>query len=923
MYKWFLAAGIVLSVMACVSEVSNAADMTISNFAPASGATGICSDTKLWLTFTTAPIVSTDPNKHIQICKVSDDSVVYDLAARPLPSNSYGPIAAGWPYQITIAGTTLNYQPFMVEGNVLEIYPSVRLEYNTEYYVKMTAGFCSDSLGNTSPEIADNTTWRFTTKSSAPAADHEYLITQDSSGDFCTMQGALDAVADNDSTRTLIKIKNGNYRGMFQLAATKINVTLLGENKDNTILSVYNREAFNAGSDSRMLFRARANGLRMYNLTLHNTAPDNSGQAETIKQSGLQCIMENCKFRSYQDTHCLNGQLYVKDCYIEGDTDYVWGTATAYFDKCELKCLSTQSYISQPRCAQAANGLFFVDCTITSPTGLTGCYLGRTTNNSYPYCQSVFIDCTMPNNLILPVGWALASGTDVTNLRWWEYKSKTPDGTLIYTGARLNPGTKQLTDAEAIYWRDVNNVFSYSPWNPKIATDAPSAAWQPIPTIGQTDISSGVLTWSAGAGATSHEIYFGTANPPPYVGEVATNSYTIDQHVSAGVTYYWRVDEKNSAGTTQGEVWNFVTSATLDTTPPTPDPLTWSVEPTALGISSITMTAATATDDSGVEYSFVNVTDESHNTGWQDSPVFTDTGLDNDTTYTYKVRARDKSMNHNATAFSVPASAKTDRFACVAEITIDYTGDCQTNFEDFVIFAGIWSASDELSELLSNGTFDNDLSDWALADAASPTGTMTMAFDNTDGLPAGSVQLAADTNLAATNNHRFYQIIPVTVGRNYKFTGKWKGSLWDGKASTKRNWAEVFLGFSPDTTPSTWGSNIYKKRFVATGSGSNMNFISTSNGTFDWEDMSASPNTSPVPPTTAVWTATEQYMVVSFNIGGNLNGGAIWMNLDNLSVVECPQADVNADCVVDMKDVAQLAEDWLVCNRNPSDECWQ
>jgi hypothetical protein len=44
------------------------------------------------------------------------------------------------------------------------------------------------------------------------------------------------------------------------------------------------------------------------------------------------------------------------------------------------------------------------------------------------------------------------------------------------------------------------------------------------------------------------------------------------------------------------------------------DPLTWSVEPTALGISSITMTAATAADDSGVEYSFVNVTDASHNT---------------------------------------------------------------------------------------------------------------------------------------------------------------------------------------------------------------------------------------------------------------------------------------------------------------------
>jgi pectin methylesterase-like acyl-CoA thioesterase len=922
MCKYFLVLITILCVVVGIAGDLQAANMTISNISPASGAAEICSDTKLWITFTTAPIVSTDPNKHIRICKVSDNSVVYDLAAKALPTNSYGPISTGWPYQTTVGGTPINYQPFMVSGNVLEIYPSVRLAYNTEYYVKMTGAFCKDASDNNSPDINDNTTWRFTTKAAAPAADHEYLVTQDNTGDFYTIQGAIDAVADNDSTRTLIKIKNGNYRGVFQLLGTKINVTFLGESRDGTILSAYNREAYNSGSDKRMLFRARANGLRMYNLTLYNTAPDNSGQAETIKQSGLKCIMENCAFKSYQDTLCLNGQMYYKNCYIEGDTDYIWGTGTVYFDKCEAKSLSTGSILTQPRSAgPAATGYFFVDCALTAATGVTNSYLGRLFDG-YPYAQTALINCTMPSTLFYPIGWNRNTQIDMNNVRLWEYKSITPEGTLINTASRLS-WSKQLTDANALYWRDVNNVYQYSPWNPKAAIEAPSAAWQPIPTDGQTDIASGVLTWSAGAGAASHDIYFGTANPPPYVGEVATNSYTINQFVYAGTTYYWRVDEKNSAGTTTGTVWSFVTSATLDGTPPTPDPLTWSVEPMALSISSITMTATTATDDSGVEYRFVNVTDANHNTGWQSSPVFTDTGLDNDKTYTYKVCARDKSMNHNATAFSAEASAKTDRYACNTAIISDYTGDCQTNFADFEIFADTWSLSRTPVELLSNGTFDSDLSNWSLADAASPTGTMTMAFDGVNGLPAGSVTLAADTNLAATNNHRFYQIVTVTVGRNYKFTGKWKGSLSDGKATTKRNWTEVFLGFSPDTTPSTWGSNIYKKRFVAVGSGSNMNFATTSDGNFDWEDMSVSPNTSPVPPTTAVWTATNPYMVISFNIGGNLNGGAIWMDLDNLSVVECSEADLNADCEVDMRDVAQLAEDWLICNRTPSDECWQ
>ena len=76
---------------------------------------------------------------------------------------------------------------------------------------------------------------------------------------------------------------------------------------------------------------------------------------------------------------------------------------------------------------------------------------------------------------------------------------------------------------------------------------------------------------------------------------------------------------------------------------------------------SVTMTATTATSPVGydIEYYFANVTDPTHDSGWQDSTIFIDTGLSENTEYTYKVKARDKSVTKNETAYSAEASATT------------------------------------------------------------------------------------------------------------------------------------------------------------------------------------------------------------------------------------------------------------------------
>lgn len=94
--------------------------------------------------------------------------------------------------------------------------------------------------------------------------------------------------------------------------------------------------------------------------------------------------------------------------------------------------------------------------------------------------------------------------------------------------------------------------------------------------------------------------------------------------------------------------------------PPTPNPMAWQTEPNATSTSTITMTAATATstDGSGVEYYFECTAGGGHNSGWQNEPYYTDVGLAANTTYTYRVKARNKA-NLIETAYSEPRSATT------------------------------------------------------------------------------------------------------------------------------------------------------------------------------------------------------------------------------------------------------------------------
>jgi len=87
----------------------------------------------------------------------------------------------------------------------------------------------------------------------------------------------------------------------------------------------------------------------------------------------------------------------------------------------------------------------------------------------------------------------------------------------------------------------------------------PGQASNPNPANLATGVSIDAdLSWTAGSGATSHDVYFGTAATPPFIRNQTATTYDPGT-MATNTTYYWRIDEKNDFGTTTGVVWRFTT----------------------------------------------------------------------------------------------------------------------------------------------------------------------------------------------------------------------------------------------------------------------------------------------------------------------------------------------------------------------------
>ncbi|WP_163410275.1 pectinesterase family protein [Flavobacterium ajazii] len=302
---------------------------------------------------------------------------------------------------------------------------------------------------------------------------YDIVVAQDGSGDYKTVQEAFDAVPKLKSDRTVIFVKNGTYKQVITLDADKNNVTLIGEDVNKVILTYdnyanrinpeTNKNYGTSGSSSCFI---KGSGFYAKDITFEN-ASGPVGQALAIHIVGDKAVFSNCKFLGFQDTvYGGDARQYFKDCYLEGSTDFIFGSSTAFFDNCVLHTKGGSAITAASTKEKVKYGYIFNDCKITG-TGAGITTLGRPWR---PYAAVVFLNTEM-SNAIKPAGWNNWGKTEnEQTARYAEYKSA---GTGAYPNERVKWMKNLTTDDVKQY--TVENVFKSTcseeavvdNWNPK------------------------------------------------------------------------------------------------------------------------------------------------------------------------------------------------------------------------------------------------------------------------------------------------------------------------------------------------------------------------------------------------------------------------------------------------------------------------
>ncbi|HEY4787506.1 MAG TPA: pectinesterase family protein, partial [Bacteroidales bacterium] len=241
----------------------------------------------------------------------------------------------------------------------------------------------------------------------AVPSELDIIVAQDGTGNFRTVQEAFNAAPDKSPKRFVIFIKNGVYKEKLVLPASKENVTIVGESLEGVVLTYddYSKKVVNGdtlNTPTSYSFVIKANGFIAENITFENSA-GRVGQAVAVMISADKAIFRNCRFLGNQDTLFTQsaGRSYFVDCYIEGTTDFIFGSGIALFENCHMHS-KKNSFVTAASTPQGNKfGYVFRNCVLTADTGINKVFLGRPWR---PYANVVYLECAIGNH-IFPAGW--------------------------------------------------------------------------------------------------------------------------------------------------------------------------------------------------------------------------------------------------------------------------------------------------------------------------------------------------------------------------------------------------------------------------------------------------------------------------------------------------------------------------------------
>jgi pectinesterase len=311
-------------------------------------------------------------------------------------------------------------------------------------------------------------------------AKFDAVVSADGSGTQTNLQDAIDAAPDNGSTPFTILIKPGIYQGQFIVPPAKRHLKLIGEETENTILtgSLNQNEPSSSGGKIRYNNASvvvLGDDFQARNITFQNTSGDH-GQALALRADGDREVFNHCRFLGWQDTLLVNrGRYYFTNCYVEGRVDFIYGSATAVFDHCEIHSKNGGHITAADTPKDQPFGFVFMNCRLTGDPKpwISAAGISVNTNSPpladlgrpwRPYASVTYLNCEMGAH-IRPEGWNnWRNPTNELTARYSEYHS---------TGPGANPTarfkwTHQLTDEEASAFT-IENIFGGTDhWKPDL-----------------------------------------------------------------------------------------------------------------------------------------------------------------------------------------------------------------------------------------------------------------------------------------------------------------------------------------------------------------------------------------------------------------------------------------------------------------------
>lgn len=288
------------------------------------------------------------------------------------------------------------------------------------------------------------------------------VVSRDGTGNFRTLQEAIESARAFMDYTVTIYVKNGVYKEKVIVPSWVENIDIIGEDRDKTIITYDDHANINKmGTFRTYAVKVEGSDITFKNLTIENNAAQ-LGQAVALHTEGDRLKFINCRILGNQDTIYTGAKftrLYFKDCYIDGTTDFIFGPSTALFEDCIIHS-KRNSYVtaaSTPK--EAKYGYVFKHCKLTAEPGVDKVYLGRPWR---PYAYTLFIECELGKHIVL-AGWHnWGKQSNEETARYMEYKN---------TGEGANAServawSKQLTkkEAEAV---TVDAIFrTQSDWNP-------------------------------------------------------------------------------------------------------------------------------------------------------------------------------------------------------------------------------------------------------------------------------------------------------------------------------------------------------------------------------------------------------------------------------------------------------------------------